>query len=134
MMDKKSQIENIVERMLKEWKRSMLTFWTLGLLISRPMYGLEIKNEIESSTQGALTVRPSTIYQMMARLEKRGLVTSYQEQTTVGPPRTYYQLTPAGIQVLRRYIAEVLAPDSPIYAGLSQMTARLFQHLGDETE
>jgi PadR family transcriptional regulator PadR len=132
MPDEIIQIEDIVERMLQEWKRSMLTFWTLGLLITRPMYGLEIKNEIEHSTQGALTVRPSTIYQMMARLVKRGLVTSYQEKTTLGPPRTYYRLTPAGTEVLRRYIKEILAADSPIYAGLSQVTARLMQHLRDE--
>jgi len=134
MSDEATQIEDVVERMLQEWKRSMLTFWTLGLLIAHPMYGLEIKNEIEQSTQGALTVRPSTIYQMMARLVKRGLVTNYQEKTTVGPPRTYYQLTPDGRKVLQRYIAEVLSPDSPIYAGLSQMTAQLIQHLEKETK
>jgi PadR family transcriptional regulator PadR len=134
MPDETNQIEDVVERMLQEWKRSMLTFWTLGLLITRPMYGLEITNEIKRNTQGALTVRPSTIYQMMARLGKRGLVTSYQEKTAVGPPRTYYQLTSAGREVLRRYIAEVLSPDSPIYAGLSQMTVQLFRHLGEESK
>ncbi|UCE00824.1 MAG: PadR family transcriptional regulator [Chloroflexota bacterium] len=125
-------IDEIIEHMLQEWKRSMLTFWTLGLLVSRPMYGLEIKMEIEQSTQGALPVLPSTIYQMMARLEKRGLVTKSQEKTTIGPPRTYYHLTPAGREVLRRYIAEILTPDSPIYTGLSQMTAQLIQQLGKE--
>ena len=134
MPDEITHVEDVVEHMLQEWKRSMLTFWTLGLLIDRPRYGLELKNEIEHSTQGALTVRPSTIYQMMARLEKRGLVNKYQEKTTVGPPRTYYQLTPAGRQVLRRYINEVLSPDSPIYSGLSQMTSQLFQQLGEEEQ
>jgi PadR family transcriptional regulator PadR len=134
MPDEITQIEATVERMLQEWKRSMLTFWTLGLLTIRPMYGLEIANEIEESTQGALVVKPSTIYQMMARLEKRELVTSYQEQTTIGPPRTYYELTPAGRQVLRQYVGTVLSPESPIYAGLSKITSRLFQQLGDETK
>ena len=129
-----NHIKNAVDSMLQEWKRSMLTFWTLGLLVTRPMYGLEITNEIESSTKGALTVRSSTIYQMMSRLGKRGLVSSYQEKTTIGPPRTYYQLTPAGREVLKRYIDEVLSPDSPIYAGLSQMTAQLYQHLENETK
>ena len=131
MPDEKPQIEEVVESMLQEWKRSMLTFWTHGLLTVRPMYGLEISNEIERSTQGALTIRSSTIYQMMARLGKRGLVDSYKQKTTVGPPRTYYQLTPTGRQVLQRYIDEVLSPDSPIYIGLSQMTAQLFQNLGE---
>ena len=134
MPEEKPQIDQAVERMLQEWKRSMLTFWTLGLLASRPMYGLEIKDEIETSTQGTLTVRPSTIYQMMARLNKRGLVDSYQESTTIGPPRTYYELTSAGRQVLRRYMDEILSPDSPIYIGLSHMTARLYQNLNEETK
>ena len=134
MADEKPQIDEVVEGMLQEWKRSMLTFWTLGLLAARPMYGLEIKDEIETSTEGALTVRPSTIYQMMARLNKRDLVDSYQETTTIGPPRTYYQLTPAGRQVLRRYMDEILSPESPIYTGLSQMTARLTQRLNEETK
>jgi PadR family transcriptional regulator PadR len=134
MPDEKPQIDQVVEGMLQEWKRSMLTFWTLGLLASRPMYGLEIQDEIETSTQGALTVRPSTIYQMMARLGKRGLVESYQQSTTIGPPRTYYQLTPAGRQVLRRYMDEILSPESPIYTGLSRLTARLTQSLNEETK
>ena len=134
MADQKPQIDQVVEGMLQEWKRSMLTFWTLGLLATRPMYGLEIKDEIETSTQGVLMVRPSTIYQMMARLSKRGLVDSYKETTTIGPTRTYYQLTPAGRQVLRRYMEEILSPDSPIYNGLSQMTARLFNNFREEPE
>lgn len=132
MPGEKNNIKNTIDSMLQEWKRSMLTFWTLGLLVARPMYGLEISNEIESSTQGALKVRSSTIYQMMSRLGKRGLVSSYQEKTTIGPPRTYYQLTPAGREVLRRYIDEVLSPDSPIYTGLGQMTAQLFHHLEED--
>jgi PadR family transcriptional regulator PadR len=134
MPDEKPQIDQVVEGMLQEWKRSMLTFWTLGLLANRPMYGLEIQDEIETSTQGALTVRSSTIYQMMARLGKRGLVESYQQSTTIGPPRTYYQLSPAGRQVLRRYMDEILSPESPIYTGLSQLTARLTQRLNEETK
>ncbi|MGD9094206.1 MAG: PadR family transcriptional regulator [Anaerolineales bacterium] len=134
MTQETSQINEVVERMMQEWKRSMLTYWTLGLLILRPMYGLEIKNEIERSTEGALTIRPSTIYQMMTRLGKHGLVTSYQEKTIVGPPRTYYTLTSTGREVLRRYISEVLSPDSPIYSGISQVTSQIIQHLGEETK
>ncbi len=84
------QVSDVVEQMLGEWKRGMLTFWALGLLLVRPMYGLEIKKEIETSTQGKMKLGASTIYQLLRRLEKRGLVASHWQSTNQGPPRPYY--------------------------------------------
>ena len=78
----------------------MLTFWTLSLLLGRPRYGLEIKHEIEDSTQGKMKLGASTIYQLLRRLEKRGLVETSWESTTHGPPRAYCQPTPAGRQAV----------------------------------
>ncbi len=121
--------EKAIEGMLNEWKRSMLTFWTLSLLLIRPMYGLEIKKEIESSTQGMITLGTSTIYQLLRRLEKRGLVESRWERTSQGPPRAYYTVTPAGVQVVARFCDDILSPTSPIAAALGQLTGQIFQHL-----
>jgi len=124
-----SQVNDWVEQMLGEWKRGMLTFWTLGLLLLRPMYGLEIKKEIETSTQGKMKLGASTIYQLLRRLEKRGLVASRWEATTQGPPRAYYEATEAGKAVVRRYVDEVLSPDSPIASALGALTGQLMQAL-----
>ncbi len=110
-----------VEGMLNEWKRGMLTFWALGLLSVRPMYGLEIRKEIESSSQGKMTLGVSTIYQLLRRLEGRGMVISRWENSPQGPPRAYYEITPAGRAVVLRYIQEVLSPQSPIPAALGQL-------------
>ena len=129
MNGKQAQIEAVVERMLGEWKRGMLSYWVLGLLLIRPMYGLEIKREIESSTQGRMKLGASTIYQLLRRLEKRGLVESRWERTTQGPPRAYYEPTAAGREVMRRYLIDVLSPESPISAAIGELTAQLFQQL-----
>jgi PadR family transcriptional regulator PadR len=129
MDEKQPQIEAVIGRMLGEWKRGMLSYWVLGLLLIRPMYGLEIKKEIEGSTQGRMTLGASTIYQLLRRMEKRGLVESRWEQTTQGPPRAYYEPTAAGREVVRRYLTEVLSPKSPISAAIGQLTARLFQQI-----
>lgn len=112
---------DLVESMLNEWKRGMLTFWALGLLVVRPMYGLEIRKEIESSSQGKIALGTSTIYQLLRRLEGRGMVSSRWEKSPQGPPRAYYEITPAGREVVLRYIQEVLSPHSPIPAALGKL-------------
>jgi DNA-binding PadR family transcriptional regulator len=112
---------DLVEGMLNEWKRGMLTFWALGLLVVRPMYGLEIRKEIENSSQGKITLGVSTIYQLLRRLEGRGLVSSRWEKSLQGPPRAYYEITPAGRAVVLRYIQEVLSPHSPIPAAMGEL-------------
>jgi PadR family transcriptional regulator PadR len=126
-----SKVNDAVDQMLGEWKRGMLTFWALGLLLIRPMYGLQIKKEIETSTQGKMRLGASTIYQLMRRLEKRGLVVSRWEASTQGPPRAYYQATEAGKAVVQRYVDEVLSPGSPIASALGELTGRLMEPLTD---
>ena len=129
---KQVQVEAVAERMLGEWKRGMVAYMVLGLLLLRPMYGLEIKKEVEGSTHGKMKLGASTLYQMLRRMEQRGLVASHWERTTQGPPRAYYEPTAAGREVVRRFMLEVLSPDSPIAAALGQLTARLFQQLAPE--
>lgn len=126
-MVRKPAAGDTVEHMLDEWKHGMLTFWTLGLVLLRPMYGLEIKNEIEQSSQGKMKLGASTIYQLLRRLEKRGLVVSRWEQTRQGPPRAYYEATPAGWAVIHRFIEEVLSPTSPIPMALGNLTLLIGQ-------
>ena len=126
------QVEVVAERMLGEWKRGMVGYMVLGLLLLRPMYGLEIKKEVEGSTQGKIKLGASTLYQLLRRMERQGLVASRWERTTQGPPRAYYEPTAAGREVVRRFMLEVLSPDSPIAAALGLLTARLFQQLAAE--
>lgn len=118
-MEENQQIA--IDRMLNEWKRGMFSFWALGLLLLRPMYGLEIKREMEDSTGGKIRLGASTIYQLLRRMEKRGLVTSRWQATSLGPPRAYYEPTPAGRAVIRAFSTEVLSQDSPISAGLGRL-------------
>ncbi len=112
---------DLVEGMLNEWKRGMLTFWALGLLVVRPMYGLEIRKEIEGSSEGKIALGVSTIYQLLRRLEGRGMVSSRWQKSPQGPPRAYYEITASGYAVVLRYIQEVLSPQSPIPAALGKL-------------
>jgi PadR family transcriptional regulator PadR len=119
------------QNMFSEWKRGMLSFWVLGLLLTQSRYGLEIRREIEEGTRGRITLGVSTLYQLLRRLERKGLVKSRWEPSTLGPPRAYYKITPAGREVIRQFADEILNPQSPISAGLGRLTAALFQEFGN---
>ncbi len=132
-MDKnQAPAEKTVRGMLGEWKRGMLSFWALSLLLIRPMYGLEIAKEIETSTKGAMRLGASTIYQLLRRLERRGLVESRWERSAQGPPRAYYNITSMGRDVVRFYVAEVLAPGSPVAVALGELMLKVIQALAKE--
>lgn len=123
------QINYIAKRMLEEWKKGMLTYWALSLLALRPMYGLEIKKEIEDSTQGRIKLGISTMYQLLRRLEKKNLVKGRWENTSIGPPRSYYKITEAGKTVLKAYVSEVLSPESPIFKAIGDLTQKMILKL-----
>jgi DNA-binding PadR family transcriptional regulator len=125
MARKRATSGDIVERMLDEWKGGMLTFWVLGLLLQRPMYGLEIKKEIDESSQGKIHLGVSTIYQLLRRLEMRGMVTSRWEKNPQGPPRAYYEATTAGRTIVFRFIEEILSPLSPIPSALGRLMQQI---------
>jgi PadR family transcriptional regulator PadR len=125
-------VERIIERMYAEWRRGMLSYWVLGMLLLKPMYGLEIKEHIKGKTQGKMDLRPSTIYQLLARLEKQGMVTREWAPSTEGPPRAYYQTNAAGREVMRRYLMEVFTPGSPIAAAMGEITGQMFEYFGRE--
>ncbi|MBN1438650.1 MAG: PadR family transcriptional regulator [Anaerolineales bacterium] len=126
----KTRGRDAVGGMLSEWKRGMLSFWVLGLLLSKSRYGLEIQSEIQESTQGRITLGASTLYTLLRRLERKGFVKSRWASSPQGPPRAYYNLTPAGRGVVRRFAEEILDPQSPINAGLGRLTAALFREFG----
>lgn len=134
MARKRATAGDVVDRMLDEWKGGMLTFWVLGLLLLRPMYGLEIKKEIEESSAGKIRLGPSTIYQILRRLETRGMLTSRWEKSRQGPPRAYYEATPAGQRIVRRFIDEILSPASPLPNALGRLTQQILSIEPDSPE
>ncbi len=56
MKAEQDNVERIIERMYAEWRRGMLSYWVLGMLLLKPMYGLEIKEQIKEKTQGKMNL------------------------------------------------------------------------------
>ena len=89
----------------REFKRGSLELVVLHLLNGREAYGYEIVAELTSRTNGSLEVTDGTLYPVLYRLERAGLVAVRWETPVRGVPRKYYRLTDEGrreLTTLRR--------------------------------
>lgn len=77
----------------------------LSLLRDRALHGYEIIKEIRARSDGHLRVGEGSLYPLLHRLERDGLVTG-EWGGLPGRDRRYYQLTPRGIAALDERHAE----------------------------
>src|ERR1700677_2872077 len=84
-------------------RKGCLELAILATLQEKKLYGLEILQRLESDSD--LIVSEGTIYPLLGRLSGLGLLRSEWKESTVGPDRRYYVVTPAGIRRLREMTA-----------------------------
>lgn len=70
----------------------------LGLLAGERRYGSQLVDDLAGFP--GLAISAGTVYPLLARLKKAGLIDSSWQESPVGPPRKYYVLTPAGARAL----------------------------------
>ena len=90
----------------RELKRGSLELIVLHLLAPGEAYGYEIVSKLTAETNGALEVTDGTLYPVLYRLERAGLVAVRWETPDRGVPRKYYRLTDAGRSELDRLTHE----------------------------
>jgi len=72
---------------------------TLASLWTGPLYGLQLLRRLESLS--GLVISEGTIYPLLSRLERGGMIEAEWVETGVGRPRKYYTLTAAGCRRTR---------------------------------
>ncbi|MGY2079030.1 PadR family transcriptional regulator [Modestobacter sp. SYSU DS0657] len=82
-----------------EWVRGVLDVCVLRVLRDGPTYGYAIAARLAGSGLG--TLKGGTLYPLLGRLERTGLVTAEWRPGEGGPGRKYYRLTGAGHEELR---------------------------------
>ena len=76
-------------------KRGTLEFCVLLMIAQKERYGYELIARLEK--RPILAARESTIYPLLRRLLKEGLLSSVWRESAEGlPPRKYYTITAAG--------------------------------------
>ncbi len=73
----------------------------LRLLHASPSHGYQIMEDLERITAGNYVPETGSIYTILRRMEKKGLVTSKWKDNESGADRRVYTLTKDGIKVLR---------------------------------
>ncbi|PKQ17252.1 MAG: PadR family transcriptional regulator [Actinobacteria bacterium HGW-Actinobacteria-7] len=75
-------------------RKGVVEIAVLGLLSGERMYGSQLVEEL--SIHEELAISAGTVYPLLARLKKGGVITSTWAESPVGPPRKYYRLTAKG--------------------------------------
>ncbi len=88
------------DAVLTQLRKGVLEYCVLACLRQRPAYGLELATQL---TTARLLTSEGTLYPLLSRLRKQGLVESTWQESTSGPPRRYYQLTDHGINALAAF-------------------------------
>src|SRR3954462_4767280 len=82
----------------------VLEHCVLAVLARSPEYAFELVRRL-SEVDGLVTSE-GTIYPLLSRLSRDGLVSMTWQPSDAGPPRKYYTLTAAGRRTLDRFALE----------------------------
>lgn len=86
------------EAWVSQIRKGVVEIVVLGILSRERMYGSQLVESL--SAHPSLAISGGTIYPLLSRLRKAGLIDSTWEESPVGPPRKYYRLTGLGESVL----------------------------------
>ncbi len=92
------------EALIAQMRRGALEFCVMALLEERERYGFELIQRL-AEVEGMVTSE-GTIYPLLSRLRRDGAVETTWRESVSGPPRRYYQLTPAGRASLAAFRSE----------------------------
>ncbi len=97
-----SMVAGSTEKLLAQMRRGAIEHCVLALLLLKDRYGFEIAREL--SEADGLVTSEGTVYPLLTRLRNDGLVDTYWQESTEGPPRRYYRITSNGKRALSSFI------------------------------
>ena len=87
-----------------QYKKGVIELCVLSLLKKRECYGYEISEYLSEH----IDISDGTVYPILRKLKADGLLTTYLQEESGGPPRKYYKLTTLGCEVYHNDRAEYL--------------------------
>ena len=96
-MVKKTEVSRLNDKLTQELRRGILVLAALSQL-GDAQYGYSLKQRL---SERGLEIDQGTLYPLLRRLEKQGLLNS-EWDVEGSRPRRYYVLSPTGVQVVQR--------------------------------
>lgn len=93
--------EEILNGLSQELRRGTIVMCVLAQL-TEPRYGYSL---VQRLTEAGMPTEAGTLYPLLRRLEKQGLLKSEWE-TDGAKPRKYYAITPQGTEVYRKLLKQ----------------------------
>ena len=91
-------------QLLPQLRRGVLEYCVLALLREGERYAYDLVHAL-AEVDGLVTSE-GTMYPLLSRLRREGLVTTSWVESDSGPPRRYYALTDQGRRALDRFVGE----------------------------
>ena len=82
-----------IENATAQMRKGVLEYCILSLICNKDLYTSEI---LVSLKKGKMLVVEGTVYPLLSRLKNAKLLTYRWEESSSGPPRKYYSITPEG--------------------------------------
>lgn len=92
------------ERTLTQLRRGVLPHAVLAALARQERYGFELVRLL--TEDHGFAISEGTIYPLLSRLRRDGLVETSWRESDAGPPRRYYRLTTDGALALDGFRSE----------------------------
>ena len=86
-----------IENTLVQMRKGILEFCILHIISRGEVYATDMLEEL---TAAKILVVEGTLYPLLTRLRKADLVTYKWVESSAGPPRKYFMITPSGTEFL----------------------------------
>lgn len=86
-----------VENTKTQMRKGILDYCILAILNDGEAYSTDVIQQLKDAK---MIVVEGTVYPLLTRLKNAGVLQYKWEESTSGPPRKYYTLTPAGKEIL----------------------------------
>lgn len=88
--------QTYVDQLSSQLRKGVLTYAVLKLCAKQPRYTSDIIADLQTAN---LVVVEGTIYPLVSRLRKDGLLNYEWRESAQGPPRKYYKTTKLGDEI-----------------------------------
>ncbi|MEO0041402.1 MAG: hypothetical protein RL329_850 [Bacteroidota bacterium] len=108
---------NVTENTKQQMRKGVLELCILAIIAEKPAYPSDI---IERLKKSQMIVVEGTLYPLLTRLKNTGLLQYHWQESTMGPPRKYFQLTPDG----NAYLMDLLLSWNELVTSVEQIVEK----------